>query len=244
MIRWLNNNEERRSVRLNLFHDDVFAIAHKALSAYPCKMSVEEIFCTADNVVHHLLTHELTDADFIDYEIDEFERDLHDEQASFLVLSIAFVKLCALRKVKPIAGDMARALVRRLQKCEAFQDLLNKLSDAEDKRLVEGKRIDLMKYELKTLSQEEGVRDEQINQFVNATLECSPNVIESTIVSFTTFNHNMNHKYNMQLDVLTQGYKDKQIGKAVKKIEYTFNKPVGTFVAQADSVTLKSENHE
>ena len=183
MIRRLNNNEERRSVRLNLFHDDVFAIAHKALSAYPCKMSVEEIFCTTDNVVHHLLTHELTDADFIDYEIDDFERELHDEQASFLVLSIAFVKLCALRKVKPIAGDMARALVRRLQKCEEFQDLLNKLSDAEDKRLVEGKRIDLMKYELKTLSQDDGVRDEHINQFVNATLECSPNVIESTIVS-------------------------------------------------------------
>jgi hypothetical protein len=95
-----------------------------------------------------------------------------------------------------------------------------------------------MKYELKTLSQEEGVRDEHINQFVNATLECSTNVIESTIVSFTTFNHNMNHKYNMQLDVLTQGYKDKQEGKAVKKIEILFNQPVGTLVAHANQVTV------
>jgi hypothetical protein len=146
--------------------------------------------------------------------------------------------------VNAIASDVARALARRLNKYEGFQSLLQKMAEAEYKHIVEKGRIDLMKYELKTLSQEEDIHDEHINQFVNATLECSPNVIESTIVSFTTFNHNMNHKYNMQLDVLTQGYKDKQEGNAVKKIEYTFNNPVGTFVAQADSVTLKSENHE
>ena len=244
MICRLENENERRNIRLTLFKDNVFVIAHKALKEHHCKMNVEEIFCTAERLVNHLLVNELTEADFIDYVVDDFEDDLQDKETAFQTLTIAFVKLCALCKVNAIASDVARALARRLNKYEGFQSLLQKMAEAEYKHIVEKGRIDLMKYELKTLSQEEGVRDEQINQFVNATLECSPNVIESTIVSFTTFNHNMNHKYNMQLDVLTQGYKDKQIGKAVKKIEYTFNKPVGTFVAQADSVTLKSENHE
>jgi hypothetical protein len=231
-------------VRLKLFHDDVFAIGHKALRAYSCEMSIEEIFCTADNLVNHLLTHEITEEEYIDYVVDDFEAELNDEAAAFPILTVVYVKLCAMRKTKPIAGSIARAFVHRCHKFADFQDLLEVLAKVEHQRCVEKGRIDLMKYELKTLSQEEGILDKHINQFVNATLECSPNVIESTIVSFTTFNHNMNHKYNMQLDVLTQGYKDKKEGNAVKKIEYTFNNPVGTFVAQADSVTLKSENHE
>jgi hypothetical protein len=231
-------------MRLKLFHDDVFAIGHKALRAYSCEMSIEEIFCTADYLVNHLLTHEITEEEYIDYVVDDFEAELNDEAAAFPILTVVYVKLCAMRKTKPIAGSIARAFVHRCHKFADFQDLLEVLAKVEHQRNVERERIDLMKYELKTLSQEEGILDKHINQFVNATLECSPNVIESTIVSFTTFNHNMNHKYNMQLDVLTQGYKDKQEGKAVKKIEYTFNKPVGTFVAQANSVTLKSENHE
>lgn len=237
MICRLENENERRNIRLTLFKDNVFVIAHKALKEHPCKMSVEEIFCTAERLVNHLLVNELTEADFIDYVVDDFEDDLQDSETAFQTLTIAFVKLCALRKVNAIACDVARALARRLNEYDVFQSLLQKMAEAEYKHIVEKGRIDLMKYELMTLSKEEAC-DEDINRLVNATLECSEGVIESAIVSFTIFNNSMNHKYDMQLDALAQGYKDKREGKAVKKIEMQFNQPVGTLVAQANQVTL------
>lgn len=243
MICRLENENERRNIRLTLFKDNVFVIAHKALKEHPCKMSVEEIFCTAESLVNHLLVNELTEADFIDYVVDDFEDDLQDRETVFQTLTIAFVKLCALRKVNAIASDVARALARRLNEYEVFQSLLQKMAEAEYKHIAEKGRIDLMKYELMTLSKEEAC-DEDINRLVNATLECSEGVIESVIVSFTNFNDSVNHKYDMQLHVLTQGYKDKQEGKEVKKIEYTFNNPIGTLVAQANRVIVKPENHE
>lgn len=237
MICRLENENERRNIRLTLFKDNVFVIAHKALKEHPCKMSVEEIFCTAERLVNHLLVNELTEADFIDYVVDDFEVDLQDKETAFQTLTIAFVKLCALCKVNAIASDVARALARRLNKYEGFKSLLQKMAEAEYKHIVEKGRIDLMKYELMTLSKEEAC-DEEINRLVNATLECSEGVIESAIVAFTNFNDSMNHKYDMQLAALVQGYKDKQEGKAVKKIEMLFNQPVGTLVAQANQVTL------
>lgn len=237
MICRLENENERRNIRLTLFKDNVFVIAHKALKEHPCKMSVEEIFCTAERLVNHLLVNELTEADFIDYVVDDFENDLQDKETAFQTLTIAFVKLCALRKVNAIACDVARALARRLNEYDVFQSLLQKMAEAEYKHIVEKGRIDLMKYELMTLSKEE-TSDEDINRLVNATLECSEGVIESAIVSFTNFNDSVNHKYDMQLAALVQGYKDKHEGKAVKKIEMLFNQPVGTLVAQANQVTL------
>ncbi|MBR4297903.1 MAG: hypothetical protein IKT82_06920 [Bacteroidaceae bacterium] len=217
--------------------DDVFAIAHKALKAMPCSMSVESIFCTADNLVNHLLTHEITEEEYIDYVVDDFEAELNDEGAVFPILTVVFVKLCAIRKANPIAKSIARAFIHRCQRFADFQDLLEALAKVEHQRSVERGRIDLMNYALRTLSKEE-TSDEDINRLVNATLECSEGVIESAIVSFTIFNNSMNHKYDMQLDALAQGYKDKREGKAVKKIEMQFNQPVGTLVAQANQVTL------
>ena len=237
MIHRLNNNEERRSMRLKLFRDDVFAIGHKALRAYSCEMSIEGIFCTADNLVNHLLTHEITEEEYIDYVVDDFEAELDDEEAAFPILTVVYVKLCAMRKTKPIAGSIARAFVHRCHKFADFQDLLEVLAKVERQRNVERERIDLMNYALRTLSKEE-TSDEDINRLVNATLECSEGVIESAIVSFTNFNDSVNHKYDMQLAALVQGYKDKHEGKAVKKIEMQFNQPVGTLVAQANQVTL------
>ena len=242
MIRRLNKQEQKEAF-LKLMKDDVFAIAHKVLKAMPCDMSVESIFCTADNLVNHLLTHEITEEEYIDYVVDDFEAELNDEGAAFPILSIVFVKLCAMRKANPIAGSTARAFIHRCQRFADFQDLLLVLAKVEHQRIVERGRVDLMNYALRMLG-EEGVCEEDINHYINATLECSENVIEHAIVSFTLFNEKLNHKYDMQLRVLTQGYKDKQEGKAVKKIEYTFNKSVGTLVAQADSVIVKSENHE
>ena len=112
------------------------------------------IFCSAERLVNHLLTHGITDKDFMDYEIDDFAETCDDRDAQFLILTIVYVKLCALRKVNPLAGSVAKALVHRCQEFEAFSDMLGALAGVEHKLMVERGRIDLYHYELKSIGQE------------------------------------------------------------------------------------------
>lgn len=238
MICKIETETERSAMRLKFYKDDVFVIAHKTIKEMPCNLSLEELFCSAERLAHHLLMNEITDEEFIDFEIDDFEEKCDDRNVSFLVLGIAFVKLCALRKVNPVAGKVAKSLVHRCQKYKGFTELLGKLDKAEQKRIVDKGRIDLFNYELKTI--EKGKPNPNIiNELVNSTLECSVKVIENVIVAFSNFNDEQNHLFDMQLNVLTQGYKDKQAGKPVSKIEFNFNNPVGTVIAHTDQITLE-----
>ncbi len=154
MIRRLESKQEQRAVRLKLYSDDVYVIAHKAVKEVTATLSVEEIFSSADNLASHLLENGISDKDFIDMEIDDVREELDDERDLFPLLSVTFVKLCALRKAKPIAADIARALVHRCQEFEDFTPLLGKLANAENRRIVEKGRINLLEYELKTLEKD------------------------------------------------------------------------------------------
>lgn len=217
MICRIETNAERRKMRLKFFQDDVFVIAHKAIKNKLSGLSLEELFCSADKLANHLLVNEITNEDFIDYEMDDLKDECNDENLYYLLISIAFVKLCALRKVNPLAGIVAKALVHRCQEYEEFTDFLSMLAKEENKIIAEKGRIDLLNYELKSIDKEKP-DDSKINEFVNSTLECSVKVIESVIVAFENFNEEQNHKFDMQQKVLTKGYKDKQEGKEARKI--------------------------
>ena len=240
MICRMETDAERRKMRLKFFQDDVFVIAHKAIRDKLRGLSLEELFCSADKLARHLLVNEITNEDFMDYETDDIKGECDDENTFYLLMSIAFVKLCALRKANPLAGVIAKALVHRCQEFEEFTDLLGALAKEENKIIAERGRIDLLGYELKSIGKETPDAS-KINEFVNAALECSVKVIEGVIVAFENFNEEQNHRFDIQQKVLTQGYKDKQAGKPVQKIELHFNKTVGTVVAHTDEINLTHE---
>lgn len=236
MICKLKTDEERRKVRLAFYKDDVFVIAQGAVSKFRCSLALEEIFCTAEKLANHLLNNQITYKEFIDFEIDDFEAGCDDKEAVFLILVITFVKLCALRQRYPLAGDIARLMVHRPQRYDGFDDILRVLSNREIEELKK-RRIDLFDYELKTVKKE-NPSTEIISTFVNATLECTLDVIEKVLVSFTNFNNEQNHKFDMQLHALTQGYKDKQEGKPMKLIEIHIDK-----VEMSDSISKTKNIH-
>lgn len=248
MIYRIDTEAERRTMRLKFYKDDVFVIAHKAIKDISCNLSLEELFCSAERLAHHLLVNEITEEEFIDFEIDDFENSCDDRNVAFLILGIAFVKLCALRKVNPVAGEVAQSLVHRCQKYEGFNGLLSELYEAEQKKVVEKGRMDLLNYELKSMEKEnlfDEYAEHRINEYVNAALDCDVDVIKNVIVSFAKYNEKFNHKYSRQLSVLMQGYTDKLDGKEVSKIEYHINKVEqmnGVVEAGAQIVhTLKGE---
>ena len=215
-------SEECRKVRLSFYNDDVFIIAHSAIKKNKYSLTLEEIFCTAERLTNHLLSNKITIRDFIDFEIDDFENECDDKEAIFPILTITFVKLCALRLTNPLAADIAKAMVHRPQKYEGFTDILREFSNKEHE-VLKNRRIDLLNYELKTIK-EENPKFENFSMFINSVLDCTIDVIEKVIVSFTKFNNEQNHKFDLQLNALTQGYKDKQVGKTVKKIDIHIEK--------------------
>ena len=88
MIRRLESKQEQRAVRLKLYSDDVYVIAHKAVKEVAATLSVEEIFSSADSLASHLLENGISDKDFIDMEIDDVREELDDERDMFPLLSV------------------------------------------------------------------------------------------------------------------------------------------------------------
>ena len=219
----LKTKEERREARLMFYKDDVFVIAHKALQQIPCSLSVEEVFYVAEKFAHFLMEYDITYTEHAEHEIRELSEDLDDPDDLFPILLITFVKLCALRKTYPQAVWVAKALAPMCQRTGKFHDMLGELAKAEQKLMVERGRIDLYRYELKSIAKEnKELADARraLDGFVNSALDCDTEVIKNVMVGFAKFNEDCGHRYDAQARALTQGYADKLSGREVKKIEY------------------------
>ena len=103
-----------------------------------------------------------------------------------------------------------------MPRCIRHKDFLNMLSNLErieQKRIVEKGRVDLMKYELVTISEvgkSEGDAMCEFEKFIKTILECDSEVIKSTHIAFASYNAQCGNKYDMLVQKLLQGYQDKQ----------------------------------
>lgn len=151
MIVLFDTSEERRNTRIKLYKDDVFLIAQEAINKLETSIPLVDLFVSADQFTNFLLDNNLTERDIMQFEIDDLREEVPDEQTFYVLLSLSFVKLCALRMVKPNAVSIARALVGFCQEYYGFTDLLRQLQKKEKARWFENKRADLLTYELKCI---------------------------------------------------------------------------------------------
>ncbi len=151
MIVLFEKPEERRDTRIKLYKDDVFLIAQEAINNLEISIPLVDLFASADQFTNFLLDNDLSERDTMQYEIDDLREEVSDEQTFYILLSLSFVKLCALRMVKPNAENVARALVGFCQEYDGFTDLLKQLQKKERARWFENKRVNLLTYELKCI---------------------------------------------------------------------------------------------
>lgn len=213
MICKLQTDEERRNIRMRFFKDPVFIISQAILRERKCCLTPEEVFCTAEKFVDFLLKIDISEPELIYSEVDILEDDCKDEELRFQILMTSMMKLSALRKVNPLANSLARILVPRCRKYRDFLDVLGELDRAEQKRIVEKGRVDLLKYELVTLSEEsnhKGDAMQEINKLVDTILECDSEVIKSAHIAFASHSAQHENKYEKQVQRLLNGYQDKQ----------------------------------
>lgn len=213
MIVSLETPNQKRNTRIKLYKDDVFLIAQEAIKKQNLSLSIEELFASADQFTKFLLENDLVDRDVMQYEIDDLRAEISDDLTSHLLMALSFVKLCALRKSKPNAEHVARALVGFCQEYDGFTDLLKQLSKTEHARWLENKRADLLTYELKCIEKEEQTIDGDtvVTAIVDSACGLSSDGMLPVEIALTEMDNKFGHRYQTELDRLREARKKKSV---------------------------------
>ena len=211
--------EERRLTRIKLYKDDVFLIAHETLKKLETKLPLVDLFASADAFTSFLLSQDISERDIMQYEIDDLREELSDDLTFYILLTLSFIKLCALRKVKSNAENVARALVVFCQEYDGFTDLLGNFNKKEKSRWwYENKRADLLTYELKCIEKGTPIIDglAVVTAIVEAASEgLSADSMLPVEVTLTEVDKKLGNPFKKELE----RFAEKRRKKSVSKIE-------------------------
>ena len=204
---------QKKEARIKLYKDDVFLIAFEAIEKLKPSLSIEELFSSADQFTNFLLVNDLTESEVMKYEINELREEVNDKLSFHLILTLTFVKLCALREKIANAVDVARTLVGFCQEYDGFTDLLKQLFKKEQARLLNNKRVDLLKYELRSI--DKAVLTEDGNVVVNAIVDaaCGLSVegMQHVEIALSEANDKFGNQYQKELNCLREARRKKSV---------------------------------
>lgn len=242
MIVRYETKDEKRKARLGFYKDDVFVIAYEAIADYDCQLGMEELFASADKFTNYLLVNEITDKAAIDFEVADFDNALDEDDTLFLLLTISFVKLCALRKKNPLAVDVAKVLLPKCQEYEDFNRLLRAMDDKENTKCLDGWRADLIGYELKSIKTE-GCNLQQAREVIETIAENAEHYSTTTIEHLMNPLRDTNDQYGHAFDDVVNRLKEKLGVKTTTLLNQTlnYNAPIAQQIAHADKV---ERNHD
>lgn len=206
--------QQARPVRRRLIADIVYVVFHDALKAWhqegKTHLTPPEIYLSARNLCDAILGLPDAEEGFED-ELDDLETEADDTTDAMLVEMMAASMMDALTaRQGEQPGQEPDALrpviigiLQRWCAHELFDGLVAAGCRKEDARYAQGKRSDLMHYELLELEQE-GAGDEEIRQFIDQLLDSSaygksPETIKETIIVLCRFNLTRDHRYDSQL---------------------------------------------
>ena len=216
MIVLFETPEERRNTRIKLYKDDVFLIAQEAINKLKPSIPIVDLFASADQFTGFLLDNDISERDTMQYESDDLREEVSNEQTFYVLLALSFTKLCALRKVKPNAENVARALVGFCQEYEGFTDLLRQLQKKEkNRRRLENKRADLLAYELRCIGTKTSIPDGMtvVSSIVDTASEgLSPdNILPVEIVLAEIDDKFDGHPFQKEIERLRDARKKKSV---------------------------------
>lgn len=211
MIVTYRTTSERKEARIHLYNDDVFLIAQEVIRGMNLSMPIEDLFATSEAFVNFLIKNNITDPDIISCEIDDLKEEIADIHTFYIIISISFVKLCALRKITKCAEGVARSLVVFCQEYEDFSNLLKMLCKKEQARALSGKRVDLLTYELKTIEQDitNGADISIVKDIVDSAIGLSVEGMQHVENALCEANDMHNHIFDNELKRLREARKEK-----------------------------------
>lgn len=145
--------EKQRIARRQLFNDVVYTICHEALKQMQreghTELSPVEVFLSARNFCDSIL--ELPDIEEgLEDEMNDLEDEAEGKDDYMLILTLATVQLQAMTK-RRVGINFNKIIFRIFERLDSYKflwPLVEQMTDKENERWLEGKRVDLLTYEL------------------------------------------------------------------------------------------------
>ena len=199
--------EQQRAARHQLLKDVVWAVCNDTLRRLQREgqttLAPVEVFLSARQFCDSVLG--LSDIEEgIDYEMDDLEDEATGKNDAMLVMMLATAQFQA-RSKQQIGADFKKIILRiyeRWNDHELFFPLLGQFASKEEDLWLQGKRIDLLNYELQEIELSGG-GSEDIRQlfedFVGYSDKMLPETIKELLLFLERYNLDHNHAYDKEL---------------------------------------------
>lgn len=252
--------EEQRQERRKLLQgnvDVVYAICHdalKELNPQYTNLSAVEIYLSAKEWVKMLVS--LGD---IDEALEDEMDDLYDEAREaengtehdgMIIMIVASAIICAesRKRVGLDAKKTIMSIFSRWDDHELLLPLLSRFSEKEQARWSEGKRTNLLTYELECIDNSKGSQDihEFLEWFAYISDTLDQESVRGLILAISKYNMDHGYAYTKEIDAL---YKKLGIkGTPIVQGDFVLKKEVQNEVNGVQSggtgVSIKTDNHE
>ena len=203
------DKEQQKQARRQLLNDVVYIISHDTLKQLQSKgctpLSPVEVFLSAQEFCKEVLAlPDITEG--LNDEIEDLEIEAGGKNDAATILSVASLQILALSKRK--IGDNYREVVLRiLEYLDGYDQLLplvEQMARKEESRWMEGKKSDLLNYELKCLAEDEPIDGQTVvTSIVDAASEgLSSDAILSIETVLSEINDRYSHRYQSDLNRL------------------------------------------
>lgn len=234
--------EQQKSARRKLLADPVYIISHDALRKMKqdghTQLSPVELFLSAQEFCETLLA--LPDVmEGLDEEIDDLEDEAEGENDAMLIMVLATAQLQA-RSKKCVGIDIRKIIFHiyeHLDGHDLLWPLIEQMANKEDARWLEGKKTNLLNYELQEIELNGG-GSEEVRQLFADMVECSDKMDKETIkgnlLFLNRYNIDHNHAYDKEVIALFDkfGIKSTTI---IKPKEYVSTKIVDTEIQNVEA---------
>lgn len=201
------DKEHQAQARRQLLSDIVWVISNDTLRKWQHEgkttLAPVEVFMTACRLCDVISG--LSDIDEgVDYELDDLEAEAEGEHDAMLIAVLAALQMQALSK-RRIGEDFRKAIMHIFERYgdhEMFLPLVEQWTKKEEKRWMEGKKINLLDYELQEIRLEGG-GSEEIRSLLESMVAYSDKMDEDSIkgnlLFLCRYNIDHHHAYDKEL---------------------------------------------
>lgn len=198
------DKQKQRTVRHQLLGDVTYIISHEALKQMQRKghteLSPVEVLLSARNFCDAIL--KLPDIEEgLDDEIDDLEDEAEGKNDFMLITAVATVQLQAISK-QCVGIDFKKIIFRifeRLDNHELLWPLIEQMTNKEEERWLQGKRFNLLDYEIQEIELTGGGIAEVRNlfeNFLNYSDQVDKDTIKGNLLLLNLYNIEHNHAYD------------------------------------------------
>lgn len=201
------DKEQQKQARRQLLNNVVYILSHDTLKQMQSdgltSLSPVEVFLSAQEFCKEILAlPDMTEG--LNDEIEDLEEECEGKNETAIILTVASVQMHALSKGR--IGDNYREVVLRileyLDDYDQLLPLVEQMTRKEESRWIEGKKSDLLNYELQQIVLEGGGSEDVrklFEDFVGFADNTDTQSIKEALTFLNWYNNHHNHSYDNEI---------------------------------------------